>query len=159
MNTYILYGLAFLGLIVSFRKDKRKTLTALKKAWKSFENILPQLLSVLLLVGVLLAFLNTDVILTIISPGSGWLGVVLAALVGAITLIPPFVAFPTSAMLLQAGAGYMQIGAFVSTLMMVGVVTMPVEIKYFGKRLTVYRNVLAFIFSFFVAYVIKLVVG
>jgi uncharacterized membrane protein YraQ (UPF0718 family) len=74
--------LAFLGLIVSFRKDKRKTLTALKKAWKSFENILPQLLSVLLLVGVLLVFLNTDVILTIIGPGSGWLGVVLAALVG-----------------------------------------------------------------------------
>jgi hypothetical protein len=27
----------------------------------------------------------------------------------------------------------MQIGAFVSALMMVGVVTMPVEMKYFGK--------------------------
>jgi hypothetical protein len=53
----------------------------------------------------------------------------------------------------------MQIGAFVSALMMVGVVTMPVEIKYFGKRLTILRNVLAFIFSFVVAYVIGLVVG
>jgi len=52
----------------------------------------------------------------------------------------------------------MQIGAFVSTLMMVGIITMPVEIKYFGKKLTIMRNVLAFIFSFLVAYVISLVV-
>jgi hypothetical protein len=77
----------------------------------------------------------------------------------AVTLIPGFVAFPTAAMLLQGGAGYMQIGAFISTLMMVGVVTIPVEIKYFGKRLTISRNVLAFIFSFFVAFVIGMVVG
>jgi hypothetical protein len=64
------------------------------------------------------------------------------------------VAFPTAALLLEGGAGYMQIGAFISTLMMVGVVTLPIEIQYFGKRLTLYRNTLAFIFSFIVAFAI-----
>ena len=131
---------------------------ALKKAWKAFENILPEFLVVILLVGILLAAINPDVISKIIGSDSGWIGVVLAALVGSVTLIPGFVAFPTAAMLLQGGAGYMQIGAFISTLMMVGIVTMPVEIKYFGKKLTIYRNVLAFIFSFIVAYIIGLVV-
>lgn len=146
-------------LIVSFVKDKKKTKMSLKKAWKAFENILPQLLVVLLLVGVLLAVLNTDVISKVIGKDSGWLGIVLSAVVGAITLIPGFVAFPMAAMLLQGGAGYMQIGAFISTLMMVGVVTMPIEIKYFGKKLSIWRNVLAFIFSFAVALIIGLVVG
>lgn len=159
MNTYILYGVTLLLLVISLLKDKKKTLMSLKKAWKAFENILPQFLVVLLLVGVLLAVLNTDVISKVIGKDSGWLGVVLSAVVGAITLIPGFVAFPMAAMLLQGGAGYMQIGAFVSTLMMVGVVTMPVEIKYFGKKLTFLRNVLAFAFSFAVALVIGLVVG
>ena len=159
MSTYFLYGVTILFLVISFFKDKKKTKMSLKKAWKSFENILPQFLVVILLVGVLLAVLNTEVISKIIGSGSGWLGVVLAAVVGAVTLIPGFVAFPTAAMLLQGGAGYMQIGAFVSALMMVGVVTMPVEIKYFGRKLTFLRNVIAFIFSFFVAYVIGLVVG
>jgi uncharacterized membrane protein YraQ (UPF0718 family) len=79
--------------------------------------------------------------------------------VGSITLIPPFVAFPTASMLLAGGAGYMQIGAFVSTLMMVGIITIPVEIKYFGKKMTILRNVFAFIFSFAVAVIIGLVVG
>ena len=132
---------------------------ALKKAWKSFENILPEFLGVIMLVGVLLAVLNPEVISKIIGSNSGWFGVIIAALVGAITLIPGFVAFPTAAMLVQNGAGFMQIGAFVSTLMMVGIVTMPVEIKYFGKKLTILRNIFAFIFSLLVAFIIGKVVS
>ena len=131
----------------------------MKKAWKSLENILPQLLAMVLLVSVLLAFINTDIISTVIGKDSGWLGVIVAALVGSITMIPPFVAFPMAAMLLAAGAGYMQIGAFVSTLMMVGIVTIPVEMQYFGKKLTLARNILAFLFSFLVAFVILKRVG
>ena len=131
---------------------------ALKKAWKAFENILPEFLVVILMVGFLLALVNPDVISKIIGADSGWVGVVLAAVVGSVTLIPGFVAFPMASLLLQGGAGYMQIGAFVSTLMMVGIVTMPVEVKYFGKKLTILRNVLGFIFSFLVAYIIGLVV-
>lgn len=159
MSTAILYGAAVLLLAISFFKDKKKTMTALKKAWKSFENILPQLLVVVMFVGVLLAVLNTELISKIIGADSGWLGVILAAVVGSVTLIPPFVAFPTAAMLLNGGAGYMQIGAFVSTLMMVGIITIPIEKKYFGKKMTVFRNVFAFVFSFAVAAIIGWVVG
>lgn len=158
MDSYIFYGVTIVLLITSFLKDKRKTAKALKKAWKAFENILPEFLGVIILVGILLAVLNPQVISNIIGGESGWLGVILSAVVGAIALIPAFVAFPTAAMLLQNGAGYMQIGAFVSTLMMVGVVSAPVEIKYFGKKLTILRNLLAFLFSFVVAYIIGMVV-
>ena len=82
-----------------------------------------------------------------------------AALVGAVTLIPGFVAFPTAALLLEGGAGVMQIGAFVSALMMVGVVTFPVEVRYFGRRLALARNLIAFLFSFLVAFVLGLTVN
>lgn len=51
----------------------------------------------------------------------------------------------------------MQIAAFISSLMMVGIVTLPVEMRYFGKRLAIMRNVLAFFFSFVVASVIGFV--
>jgi uncharacterized membrane protein YraQ (UPF0718 family) len=152
------YSLLYFGtavlFLVSLAKDKAKTRKALKKAWKSFENILPQFLVVMVMVGVLLTLLDTETILKIIGAESGWLGVTLASVVGALTLIPGFVAFPTAAMLLDGGAGYMQIAAFISTLMMVGIVTLPVEVEYLGKRLAIYRNTLAFGFSFFVAFVI-----
>lgn len=154
----ILYIVTTCFLIVSYNKDKKKTKMALKKAWKALEHILPEFLVVILFVGVLLAVINPEIILKIIGSDSGWFGVILSAIVGAITLIPGFIAFPTAAMLLDGGAGYMQIGAFVSTLMMVGIVTIPIEMKYFGKKLTIYRNILAFLFSFIIAYIISLVV-
>ncbi|NLV82251.1 MAG: permease [Synergistaceae bacterium] len=159
MDSYLFYGLTILLLAFSFYKDKKKSLMSLKKGWKAFENILPEFLVVILLVGVMLAILNPQTISNLIGKESGWMGVVLAAVIGSITLIPGFVAFPTAHLLLQAGAGFMQIGALISTLMMVGIVTMPVEIKYFGKRMTILRNLMAFVFSFFVAFVIGKVVG
>jgi len=159
IDTIILYSATALLLVISLLKDRKKTKAALKKAWKAFENILPQLLTIMLFVGVLLAVLKPDVISRIIGVESGYLGVILAAIVGSITLIPGFIAFPTAAMLLEAGAGYAQIGAFISSLMMVGVVTLPVEIKYFGKKITILRNLLALAFTFLVAFVIGQVVG
>jgi uncharacterized membrane protein YraQ (UPF0718 family) len=85
--------------------------------------------------------------------------VALATLIGAITLMPGFVAFPTAALLLASGAGYMQIAAFVSSLMMVGTVTLPVEFKYFGKKVALLRNAFALLFALVVAFVIGKVMG
>ncbi|HEX3044378.1 MAG TPA: permease [Bacillota bacterium] len=158
MFNLALYLICIAVIGFSWLKDKQKTKLALKKAWKSFENILPQFLGVLVLIGIMLAYLDTGTISKIVGNRSGWWGVIIAAVIGAVTLIPGFVAFPTAALLLKSGAGMMQIGAFVSTLMMVGVVTMPVEIKYFGRKLTIYRNLFAFLFSFLVAWVIGVVV-
>ena len=159
MSAYILYGVTAAALILSLIKSRQKTKKALIKAWKAFENILPQFLGVIILIGFVLAFLDTQTISRLIGKGSGWLGVAAASLIGAVTLIPGLIAFPTAALLLAGGAGYMQIGAFISSLMMVGVVTAPVEIKYFGKKFTLLRNLLAFAFSFLVAFVIGKVMG
>ncbi|MCF6464749.1 permease [Clostridium sp. Cult2] len=159
MQNKILYLLTISLVLLSYCKDKQKTKQSLKKAWKSFENILPQLLGIVTTVGIIIAFLNPEIIGKIMGDSSGWFGVILAAAVGSITLIPGFVAFPTAAILLKNGAGYMQLGAFISSLMMVGVMTIPVEVKFFGKKITILRNILSFIFSLFVAIIIGKVVG
>ncbi len=159
MFTGILYLLAAGLLLLSFLKDRRKTATALKKAWKSFENILPQLLSILIIIGIMLAILSPQTISGLIGAQSGWAGMVIASIIGSITLIPGFVAFPLASALLQSGAGFMQIAVFISTLMMVGIVTVPVEIRYFGKKATAVRNILAFAFSYVVAIAIGVVLG
>jgi len=150
----IAYIIAGVALGISWYKSKEKTIQALKKAWKSFENILPQFLSILLIIGVVLSILNPSQISKLIGGESGWIGVMLASIIGSITLIPGFIAFPLSAALLKNGAGYMQIAAFISTLMMVGIVTIPLEVKYFGKKAAYLRNGLAFLFSLLVALII-----
>jgi uncharacterized membrane protein YraQ (UPF0718 family) len=155
----IFYGLAVVLLVASFVADRMKTLAALKKAGKSFVGILPQFLGIIALVGVLLALLDPPTINRVLGGSSGFLGVLLASVVGSITLIPGFIAFPTAALLLKGGAGYMQMGAFVSTLMMVGVITLPTEIGFFNRRMALLRNGLAYVFSLVVALVIGLVMS
>ncbi len=151
MFSITIYSLAIGLSLVSWLKDKKKTKMALKKAWKSFENILPQLSAILLLIGFALSILSPATISYFMGDQSGILGVFFASIVGSVTLVPGFVAFPLAKALLDSGAGYMQIGAFISTLMMVGVITIPMEITYFGKRATLIRNGLAFLFSLIVA--------
>ena len=137
MFTKVLYIVVVIWLIISFIKDKSKTKTALKKAWKSFENILPSVLAVLLLIGLILSVLDEKTISRLLGAESGVFGMVIAAIIGSITLIPGFVAFPLAASLLQAGAGYAQIAMFISALMMVGIATLPLEAKYFGKKIAI----------------------
>lgn len=102
----------------------------------------------------IVAVLSPDAIGNILGGTSGWIGVIVAAVIGSVALIPAFVAFPLAAILHQNGAGFMQLSAFVSTLTMVGVLTFPLEIKFFGKKFTVIRNALSFALAFAVAFVI-----
>ncbi|HNR03905.1 MAG TPA: permease [Bacillota bacterium] len=155
--TASLYVIAILALSVSLLKSKERTILALKKAWKSFENILPQFLSILIIIGILLAVLSPEQISKLLGRESGWYGVLIAAVIGSVTLVPGFIAFPLAAALLKSGAGYMQIAAFISALMMVGIVTIPVEVEYFGKRAAAVRNTAAFVFSLIVALVMGVV--
>ena len=148
--TWFLYLAAGAALAVSAAASREKTKKALNKAWNSFLNVLPALAAMLFLVSISVALLPERVIASLIGEESGFLGQILASFIGSLTLIPGFVAFPLVAALLHSGAGYMQVAAFVSTLMMVGVVTIPLEISYFGKRAAWMRNAMAFVFSLLV---------
>lgn len=147
---YLVGGL----LLISLIKSREKTKKALIKAWKSLANILPKFLGVIILVGLMLSVFDEALISRLIGSQSGGIGVVLAAIIGSITLIPGFVAFPTAKTLIDNGAGYTQIAVFVSTLMMVGIMTFPVEVMYFGKKITLVRNVLALILSLVVGIIV-----
>ncbi|MGL5540119.1 MAG: permease [Erysipelotrichaceae bacterium] len=140
-------------LIVSAFNDQKKTKLALKKAWKAFENMLPQFLGIIFLIGIVLSVIDPVFITRFIGKDSGLLGLVSALILGSITQIPAFVAFPLASNLLESGAGMMQIAGFVSTLMMVGIITIPMEASFWGKKATYLRNGLAFVFSIVVALV------
>lgn len=154
MTSIILYGIAIILLMISFLKDKNKTKKSLKIAFRSMENIMPQFLSIIIIVGVTLALLNPETISQIIGSNSGFLGITISAIIGSITTMPTFVAFSIGNTLLKSGAGYPQVGALISTLTLVGIITYPLEAKYIGKKAAFLRNFIAFLFSFIVALIL-----
>ena len=155
--TYFLYSLAFILLSISFFKDKKKTILSLRKAWKMFINVLPQFIAILLFVGLLLAIITPEIIQRIIGTESGFLGMLISSLLGTITFVPVIIVFPIAAELMNNGAGIMQIAVFISTLTMVGLVTLPMETKYFGKKVAILRNLFAYLLSFATAFIVGVI--
>ncbi len=154
-NAIIFMSLSGVLLIVSFFLDRQKTKEGLKRGWRMFRNMLVPFINILILVSLVIYFISPDVINRYLGAGSGVLGFSIAAVVGSITLIPGFISYPIAAGLIQQGASYAVVATFMTTLMMVGVVTLPLEIRYFGKRAAIIRNSLNFV----AAIVIGLAVG
>lgn len=158
MSSFFLYSATVILFLLSYKKDKKKTKKAFIKGLKSLENILPQFLGIVISVGLILAILTPETIRGILGTNSAFLGIILSALIGTIVMMPTFVAFSTADMLINNGAGMSQVAALVSTLTLIGLITIPLEAKYIGKRATVYRNIIAFIFSILVAFFVEKVI-
>ncbi len=129
------------------------------KSWKTFENILPAFAFILLLIGAAMALVSPAAVTELLGADSGATGMFIAAALGSITLIPGFIAFPLAKAVLDMGAGLMQVAVFISTLMMVGVVTAPMETQFFSRKTMLLRNGLSLLYSFLVAVVLARVVG
>jgi len=147
------WGIAAAGLLWSFFKSREKTRAALRFFRRSFLSLAPSVLAIIWAIGFILTFVPSDLVLRSIGREAGWLGVILAAAFGSIVLIPAFIAFPLAASFLKQGADIRAIAAFVTTLVMVGVLTAPLEMKYFGRRFTLWRNSLSFVAALIIALV------
>jgi len=139
----ILLAITAVALIASLIADRRKTLMGVRRGLRMFINLLPTLVVVLAAVSLLMAAVHPATLERWLG-GGGPVPFVAALLVGSIALIPGFVAFPLAGVLKDHGATTAVLAAFITTLLMVGVVTLPIEIKFFGRRIAIWRNLLAF---------------
>lgn len=141
----ILLIIAGLSLILSFLKDRKKTWIGIKKGLKMFLNIVPVFIVVLILVSVVLFLLPNDIIIKYLGNEAGFSGYFFAGIIGSVALIPGFIAYPLAGLLVKTGVSYPVIAVFITTLMMVGILTIPIEIKYFGFKTSLLRNILFFL--------------
>jgi len=128
-------------------------------AYKRFLFISPSFLVMLIFVSVLLFLFPQENIVMYLSYGNNLVNIILAAIVGSVTVMPGFVAFPLAGILKNSGISYTIIASFTTTLMMVGTMTFPIEAAYLGKKVTLIRNVLGFIVALIVALVIGIYFG
>ena len=159
MNTTIIFiNLLALGcLIFAFVKDMAKTKQSLLVAVKSFFRILPTVLVIIVIIGLFLAFVSPTQVIRFAGEQAGFAGILIIAVAGAILYVPALISFPLAASLLQSGAGVAAVAAFITTLTMVGVVTLPMEIRELGKRMAFLRNGLSFIIAILIALIMGVI--
>lgn len=151
----LLIALTLIATIVSFFIDRDRTIDGVKRGLTMFLNLLPSWILVLIIVSLFLYFVPESTIIKLLGSQSGLVGLLIAAVAGSIAMMPPFVLFPIANILLSKGVAYSVVAVFITNLMMVGVLTSPIELKYFGVKATLARNIL----SFFGAIAIGVIIG
>ena len=144
---WIITGVALLASLVA---NRRKTRMSLIKGLRMFWGVLPLLVGVLALVSLVLAAVTPEMLQQVLA-GSGPLPFFTALAIGSIALMPGFIAYPLAGLLRQNGASTPVLAAFITSLMMVGVLTLPVEARFFGWRVSLMRNGLALVGAVLVA--------
>ncbi|MCD6321704.1 MAG: permease [Clostridiales bacterium] len=137
--------------MASLIKSKEKTKKAFRIAGKALLKMTPSLLAIIGIVGLTLGVLTPETISKIVGSEAGFAATAVAAVIGSITLIPSLIAFPLAGSLLRSGATIMTMSVFITTLVMVGVVTAPLEIKELGTKFTLLRNGLGLVAAFAIA--------
>ena len=130
-------------LFVSLIVNRQKTWAGVKKGALMFFRLLPTLVLMLALVSIVLYLIPEEKLVEYMGEGSGITGWMTAALFGSVALIPGFIAYPLCGILIKSGVAYSVIAVFITTLMMTGFLTLPLEAKFFGWRVSIIRNLVS----------------
>lgn len=149
--TIVFWVIAIVLFVISLVKHKKKTIESMKKSKGMMGRMLSDVVAIIFLIGLILALIPPATIKDLFGSSNGFVAVIIAALVGSITLIPAIVAFPLVGSLVNVGASIMPATSFLTTLTMVGVVTFPLEKKEFGLKFALTRNILSFCFAIIIA--------
>lgn len=155
LTAIIINIIAVVALLIAFTKDKDKAIKSLKMAGKSFIRMLPMVFIIIIIIGLLLGFVSSEQISRFVGEQSGMMGILLVGVVGAVLHIPALLSFPLAASLLEEGASVSAVVAFITTLTMIGIITLPLEIKELGKKMAILRNGISFV----IAIIIALIMG
>jgi uncharacterized membrane protein YraQ (UPF0718 family) len=146
-------------LMFSLAKSREKTITAIKKAFKKFIDILSLFLLVMAGFALIVTFLSPEFLQEYIGTESGTKGITISLGLGSVSVMPGFAAFPLCAALKGEGIPYYIIAAFSLSLMNVGIVTFPIEKRFLGFSVALIRNLIALIICIIAVIIVKIVFG
>jgi uncharacterized membrane protein YraQ (UPF0718 family) len=122
----------------------------LQKSSLSFFTMAPLLLGIIGLVG-LFQVLVTPEMLASLFQGTPLLDTLIGTLTGAIAAGHPIVSYLIGGELLEQGISLYAVSAFILSWISLGFIQLPAEVEVFGGHFTLYRNILAFVFTMLIS--------
>jgi uncharacterized membrane protein YraQ (UPF0718 family) len=131
-------ALALAGL-AWWRGGPELALAGLAQGGKTLLRVVPLLLAAFLIAGLAQTLVTREAVTRWLGAGSGWRGVALACLGGALMPGGPYAYYPIAGVLLKAGASLGVLVTFVTAKNLWSVSRLPLEFALLGPRLTLVR--------------------
>lgn len=133
------------------KQDSRPPfIQVLKKSAMSFLSMTPLLLGVIGLVGLFQTMVTPEILSTLFN-GNPLFDTLIGTLSGGISAGNPIISYVLGGELLKQGVSLYAVSAFILSWVTLGLIQIPAEVEVFGKRFTLYRNILAFVFTLIIA--------
>lgn len=161
MNTNLIEGVILLAFVIALyviyfvKGNKRKFKDASSKSVKMFFQNSVRLFAIFVIIAILEKFLSPQAVSQFLLKFRGFTGIIVGVITGSIMMGPAATSYPIGQYLLSNSANYSLVAAFLFTWVGIGVVALPLEFKFLGKKFTLLRNS----FTFIAAIVIALLMG
>ena len=110
----VLWGLAIVLALCALRRSTAKARVAIMTAGERFLEIMPRIALALLAAGFIGVLVPSEPVARYIGPDSGFVGILIASVVGGFVPGGPILSFPLVVVLYKAGAGIPQLIAFLT---------------------------------------------
>lgn len=161
LSLLVLLLVAVALLVVALvRGGPSLALSGLERGIQLFTGVLPHLVIGFVLAGLITVMLPRDALAALVGHDSGYRGLAIATLAGAITPGGPFVQFPLVAAIAAAGAGPGPMAAYITAWSLLGWNRIVVyEIPLLGPSFAVARVTASVLIPFAVGALTSLIVG
>jgi uncharacterized protein len=144
-NIFLIFVAALLAYLAWRQGGTQLALDGLLSGASFLLRVIPLLIAAFLTAGLIQALVTEETVSRWLGSESGWRGLALACLGGALIPGGPYVYYPIAAALLHSGAGLGVLVAFVSAKNLWSVSRIPVEIALLGPELTFGRYLVTFV--------------
>lgn len=127
-------------------KTRPKFSRILKQAALSIYYMLPMILGVLGLSAILITFIKPEQVKQVFT-GMPLTDTIYGLLLGAIMMGNAVLSYILGGELLKMGISLYAVTAFLLAWITLGIVQIPMEIEFFGKRFVIVRNMMAIVFT------------
>ena len=134
---------------------KKKLLQAGKKTLFSFLDMVPIFLSIILFISLFFTLVPKSMYINFFTKNA-ILNSIMGALLGSISTGNPITSYIIGGELLKAGIGLVAVTAFVLSWVTVGIISLPAECYFLGKKFGIMRNILSFIFAIMISILVVL---
>ncbi|MBN1572273.1 MAG: permease [Deltaproteobacteria bacterium] len=142
--TIIMGVAALILLVIAYTKGRH--MEGLGDGIAMFLEIVPLLIFAFIMAGMIRVLLPQEMVANWVGAESGFRGILIGTLAGAVTPGGPYVSMPIAAGLLRAGAGMGTMVAFLTAWSIWAVARLPLEVGIMGWKFTGVRIACSFFF-------------
>ncbi len=145
--TVVMFVIAVVLFIIASLQGEGKNVAGLKSAWNMTLQIIPLLIFAFIIAGLVQTLIPRDLISSWVGDESGFRGILIGTVAGALTPGGPYVSLPIAAGLLKTGASIPTMVAFVTGWSLMSVARLPLEVGIMGWRFTLIHMLSVIIFA------------